>query len=222
MVLALFRQLFSGDSLANGVRLSGCTVHLPEGCTGGATGPWTTPAGDQIELTFQKGRPELPSAEIWPELVEHLKEPLPPNAKLVQCEPAVIAGHPALTIIVRTDIKNDHVGYRGRLIIPLRDRWWDFAVTAIEAGAVLRDATLLSTLNDPSARLPSDWNPDAAKFDFRFPHHAVSRVRKVLDFIAHKATFDPGLLSAPGWPLPSWTATPSGVMPAIRRAVIEE
>jgi hypothetical protein len=194
------------------------TFAMPKEWTAqGQPGNWTTSSGDRVEVELHRSRPTLPQVDTWPELIDRLQARLPDHGRLISCEPAVIHGLPGLTIITKTE-SDGQVGYRGQLIIPLRDRWWELTITAAGGSTDVKRAAAVAAAQRKDNKIVADADPDSARWDLRFPHAAVARIRDLLNHTSQWITVGPGLRSSIPFALPAWTATPSRILPAITRA----
>ena len=118
-------------------------------------------------------------------------------------------GVPAVRFLFKIPKQPSGMVYVGSFTLPFRDFSFVIKVQAEEHGVTgVREAMLVERLLASGAATPATifdspaWNPDAEAFDAEFPDHPVSRVRRVLDRVAHSLTIEPSIAGLPGFPLP--------------------
>jgi hypothetical protein len=169
---------------------------------------WFTPGGDDISLYYCASPPDLPKAKTLEELRAFYTEG---GENIVELSLMRLDGCQTVRKIQKTPQRPTGMTYEGSLIIPFRDFSFTIKVQCMERGCTgQRESVLLErrmvtkgmpVLDEDGVELP-DWNPDDEGFDSEFPHHPVSRVRRILDRIAESVSLDGPIKSLPRFKLP--------------------
>jgi hypothetical protein len=174
--------------------------------TGSAVRQWVTPVGDTLSLYFFDQPPDL-TADIadTAALRRFYREQIAASGGgLIEADALRVADAPAVRLVLKLPQQPAGLSYLASLTLPFRDFSFVIKAHCIERGTTgLRETWVLDQAlaggeaqldgegklqgwtRDPygdPARQALMWNlSDARRFDARFPDHALSRARALLD-----------------------------------------
>ncbi len=192
--------------------------------TGSALREWVTATGDTVGVHFHDGPPELAAdpSDVAGVRRYYRERAVADGSGLIEADTLRVAGCQAIRIVCKVPQQPSGMSYLGALVLPFRDFCFVVDVHCIERStAGVRESTILNhalasgevTLSehgdmlgwardpygDPQ-RAPVLWNlSDARTHDARFPDHALSRTRALLDRVETTLRLDDRVRTAPGF-----------------------
>lgn len=192
--------------------------------TGSALREWTSAAGDTLGVHFVDGPPDLAADLSDPAGLRRFyrERAAADGYGLIECDSVRVAGCAAARVVLKLPQQPGGLSYLASLVLPFRD--FGFLVKAhcverttagVREAQVLQHAMasgqvtqsehgdLLGWARDPYGDAsPSGllWNlSDARAYDARFPDHALSRARSLLDRVEATLRIDDNVRAAPAF-----------------------
>lgn len=192
------------------------------GFTPGGELTWFDGAGDVVQIVPINLRPDLPAAL---DSISVLRRELAiryarSGAGLVECDPMVIDGLPALRQVLKVRRPKQQHGlvFLGTLLAPSASCSVILKVQCVEQGPTgIREATVMARVGATGMFVPSPYAPgvdlqrlgglptnvaDEPRYDAMFPHHPLSRMRLLLDRLGATARFTDAFRVLPPFPGP--------------------
>jgi hypothetical protein len=190
--------------------------------TGSALREWTTANGDTIGVHFVDGPPEIAAdlADIAAVRRYYRERAAADGFGLVEADTLRIAGCAAIRVVFKLPQQPTGMSYLASLILPFRHYCFVVKVHCVERGTTgMRESVILNHALASGEVTPSEhgdmlgwardpygdparhallWNlSDARAHDARFPDHALSRARSLLDRIEATLRIDDKVRTAP-------------------------
>lgn len=192
--------------------------------TGSALREWSTAIGDTIGVHFVDGVPDI-AADVGDvaALRRYYRErAVADGMGLVELDTVRVAGVAAVRVVMKVPQQPAGMSYVASLILPFRDFCFAVDVLCVERGTTgMRESVVLNHALASGEVTPSEhgdmlgwardpyghpgrsavlWNlSDARTHDARFPDHALSRARSLLDRIEATLRIDDSVRAAPAF-----------------------
>lgn len=174
---------------------------------------WRFSDGDGAGAYFFDLEPDLPKTSEFSDFHATLRGAArAAGAALVDFEIVTFAGTPAIRQILRVPQKPSGMTYLGAITLPfakfsyvLKVQCEERGVTGIREAVLLAEALKNKTVSlspDSPNPIQGDWDPDAEKFDQRFPTHPLSRLRRHLRQLESCISIDNAALKHARFALP--------------------
>ncbi|WP_257385111.1 hypothetical protein [Tahibacter caeni] len=192
--------------------------------TGSALREWTSAGGDTLGVHFIDGPPDLAADPTDTAGVRRFyrERAVAEGHGLIECDPVRVAGCAAVRIVRKLPQPSGGLSYLASLVLPFREFGFLVKVHCVErttagvreaqvlqhamaSGQVTRSehGDLLGWARDPYGDAGASgllWNlSDARTHDARFPDHALSRARSLLDRVEATLRIDDNVRAAPGF-----------------------
>lgn len=192
--------------------------------TGSALREWVTASGDTIGVHFVDGPPDIAAdlSDLAAVRRFYRERAAADGFGLIEADTLKVAGCMAIRVVFKLSQQPAGMSYLASLILPFRDYGFVVKVHCVERSTTgLRESTVLDhalasgevTLSEHGdmlgwARDPYGdpgrqtllWNlSDARVYDARFPDHALSRARGLLDRLAATLRIDDSVRAAPAF-----------------------
>lgn len=192
--------------------------------TGSALREWATATGDTIGVHFVDGPPDIAAdpGDIAALRNFYRERAIADGFGLIEADTLRLAGCTAIRLVLKVPQQPGGLSYLASLILPFREFCFVVKVLCVERGTTgMRESMILNNAiangevtpsehgdmlgwaRDPygdAARPAVLWNlSDARTHDARFPDHALSRARSLLDRIEATLRIDDSVRGAPAF-----------------------
>lgn len=192
--------------------------------TGSALREWSTAIGDTIGVHFVDGVPDIAAdlGDIAALRQFYREKAVADGMGLVELDTLRVAGIAAIRVVMKVPQQPAGMSYVASLVLPFRDFCFVVDVHCVERGTTgMRESVVLNHALASGEVTPSEhgdmlgwardpyghaerhavlWNlSDARAHDARFPDHALSRARTLLDRVEATLRVDDSVRAAPAF-----------------------